>query len=49
MNVLNGQESVGIMPQGAPACAVPEPFVRQFFTDGRQIRPINRAIAAPNW
>ncbi|TWC19038.1 hypothetical protein FBY09_106199 [Pseudomonas sp. SJZ101] len=49
MNVLNGQESVGIMPQGAPDGPCLSPFMRQFFTDGRPIHPINRAIVAPNW
>jgi len=49
MNALNGHESVGIMPQGVAACAVPELLERLFFTDGRPIGPINRAIGAPNW
>jgi hypothetical protein len=31
MNVLNGHESVGIMPQGATACAVPKPSEAVFF------------------
>ncbi|WP_260954979.1 hypothetical protein [Pseudomonas citri] len=49
MNVLNGHESVGIMPQAETPWAVLEPFDALFFTDGRPRPAISRANDAPNW
>ncbi len=49
MNVLNGHESVGIMPQAATAWAVPEPFGCYFLPTVGRYAPISRAIDEPNW
>ncbi len=44
MNVLNGHESVGIMPQAAAAWAVPEAFGCYFLpTVGRYARSVGQS------
>ncbi|MNI85179.1 hypothetical protein D3C73_1421510 [compost metagenome] len=48
INSLSGHESVGIMPQGATACAVHGPTNGLFFTDGRRRGPESRAIGGLN-